>query len=227
MGTPVQMTIEERRIRLKKWLESVYESVTEAVVNQHIFWEVQEIIRTNAQLQNTSSAFYELMNSTFVHSTVIAVRRQLDIDKNCISLCRFLLELQKYPELISRQYHRSLYVHNLDFADHRADETYDRHVGRNAEVLIKDVIQQEIDSLKMVSETIHHYADRIVAHYDTRGLGQASAPKYDDLTKCLVVIERLVLRYALLLNGARQDSLLPTFQYDWKRVFRIQWILKQ
>jgi hypothetical protein len=31
------MTVEERRDRLKKWLESVYSDVTEAVVNHHIF----------------------------------------------------------------------------------------------------------------------------------------------------------------------------------------------
>ena len=226
--TPVQMTTEERRIRLKKWLEMVYENATEAVVNQHIFWEVQEIIRNNPLLQNTSSAFYDWMASTFVHSTVLAIRRQLDIDKNSISLHRFLMELQRFPELISRSYHRSLYVrheYSANFADDSANYTYDRHVGKNAQVLDVSVVQQEIDSLKTASEKIHHYANRIVAHYDARGLKGVS-PKFDDLTECVAVIEKLVLRYVLLLNGASQDSLLPTFQYDWKRVFRIRWMPK-
>ncbi len=129
------MTVEERRDRLKKWLESVYSDVTEAVVNHHIFWEVQEIIRNNPELQNTSSAFYDWMGSTFVHSTVRAVRRQLDTDKKCVSLHRFLLELQDSPELISRAYHRSLYVrpeYSAECAEHMANYTYNRHVGDNA-----------------------------------------------------------------------------------------------
>jgi hypothetical protein len=75
----------------------------------------------------------------------------------------------------------------------------------------------------MASETLHHYADRVIAHYDSRGLAQPT-PKFSDISDCLAVLEKLVLRYVLLLNGAWQDSLLPTFQYDWKRVFRIPWI---
>jgi hypothetical protein len=77
--------------------------------------------------------------------------------------------------------------------------------------------------LKIASENLHHYADRLVAHYDKRGL-EGSTPKFNDLRECLPVLEKLVLRYVLLLNGAWQDSLLPTFQYDWKHVFRIPWI---
>lgn len=221
------MTEEERRVRLKRWLESVYENATEAVVNQHIFWEVQGIIRNNLQLQNTSSAFYDWMGSTFVHSTVLAVRRQLDTDKNSISLHRFLLELKSRPELISREYHRSLYIrpeYSAEYTDHVANFTYDANVGKDANVLDTDVIQREIDELKIGSKRIHHYADRVVAHYDARGVQELGIPKFDDLTNCLAVIEKLVLRYELLLNAKGQYSLLPTFLYDWKRVFQIQWM---
>jgi hypothetical protein len=220
------MTIEERRMRLKKWLDIVYSNVTEAVINQHIFWEIQEIIRSNPRLQNTSSPFYDWMGSTFVHSTVLAVRRQLDRDQNSISLHRLLMELERFPELISRPYHRSLYVrseYSRDMADSMAQYTYDTHVGKDAQVLDVVVIRQEIDSLFAASDKIHHYADRFIAHYDARGL-QGASPKFNDIAECLAVIEKLVLRYVLLLKGAWQDSLLPTLQYDWKDIFKTPWI---
>lgn len=70
----MDMTLEERRSRLKKRLDIVKENVTEAIINQHIFWEVQDIIRHNPQLRNTSSAFYQWMGSTFVLSSALAVR---------------------------------------------------------------------------------------------------------------------------------------------------------
>ena len=105
----MDMTLEERRSRLKKWLDIIEENVTEAIINQHIFWEVQDIIRHNQQLRNISSAFYQWMGSTFVHSSALAVRRQVDRDPESVSLLRFLSEVQKYPDLISRDYHRSLY----------------------------------------------------------------------------------------------------------------------
>jgi len=220
------MTQDERRARLKEWLASVYENVTEAVINEYIFWQVQDIIRNNPELQSTSSAFFGWMGSTFVHSTALAIRRQLDKDENSVSLYRFLLELQKFPELISRAYHRSLYnrpEYPDERAEHMANYTYNRSVGENADELDVNAIQQEIDSLRAVSERVHHYADRVVAHYDARGL-QQQTPNFTDLSECLTVLEKLVLRYVLLLNGAWQDSLLPSFQYDWKSVFRIAWI---
>lgn len=166
------------------------------------------------------------MASTFVHSTVLAVRRQVDSDRNSVSIMRFLRELQKYPELISRSYHEALYSrpeYSVDFALSAARHTYDRYVGPNANVLDVNTIQNEVQRLKTSSEKIHHYADRVVAHYDSRGLTQET-PKFDDVSDCLRLIEELVLRYVLLLKGAWQDSLLPTFQYDWKRVFRLTWI---
>jgi hypothetical protein len=220
------MTVEERRIRLKDWLEKVHGSVTEAVVNQRIFWEVQQIIRDNPQLQSTSSAFYDWMASTFAHSTVLAVRRQLDTHRNSVSLHRVLLEVQKFPELISRSYHLSIYARpefTTEYAEHMANYTYDTQVGKDASKLDASAIGLEITSLKAASEAVHHYADRVVAHYDIRGL-ERDSPKFDDLTDSLSVIEKLVLRYGLLLNGASQTSLLPTFQYDWKSVFRIAWL---
>jgi hypothetical protein len=196
------------------------------VINEHIFWEVLEIIRKNPQLQSESSAFYDWMGSTFVHSTTLAVRRQVDQDKNSVSLLRFLMELQKFPDLISREYHRSLYErpdYDKKFADSMARHTYDRHVGVGDANLNTGALQQEIDSLIDASQKLHHYADRLVAHYDTRGL-ERPTPKFEDLTSCLATLEKLVLRYLLLLKGAGQEKLLPTFTYDWKQVFRIPWI---
>jgi hypothetical protein len=220
------MTEDERRDRLRGWFDTVYDSVTEAVINDHIFWEVQDTIRNNPELQNTSSAFYDWMGSTFIDSTALAIRRQLDRDDKSVSLYRFLMELQKYPELISRIYHRTLYVrpeYPEARSEHMANYTYNKFVGVNEEVLDVTTIQQEIDSLKAVSKTVHHYADRVVAHYDTRGL-QQDPPKFTDLSESLSVLEKLVLRYLLLLKAVGQRTLLPTFQYDWKRVFRIAWI---
>jgi len=227
----MQMTLEQRRNRLTTWFDCIFDNVTEAVIHQHIFWEVQEIIRNNPQLQNASSAFYTWMGASFVHSTVLAVRRQVDRDKNSVSLLRFLLELQKFPDLISRQYHRSLYKrleHDQQpeysgFADDMANGTYDRHVGKGEDTLVADTLRSEIHSLISASQELHHYADRAVAHYDARGL-ERPIPKFDDLTICLAVLEKLVLRYLMLLKGIAQGKLLPTFQYDWKTVFRVQWL---
>jgi len=224
-GVLMDITLDERRGRLSKWLDIIKENVTEAVINQHIFWEMQDIIRHNPQLQKTPSAFYQWMGAAFVHSSALAVRREVDRDPKSVSLVRFLTEVRDRPDLVSREYHRSLYdrLGDKELADDLARRTYDRHVGASATALDQNTVQQEIDSLQKTSKIIRHYANRAVAHYDTRGLSEP-VPSFADLGECLRVLETLVLRYMLLLKGASQSTLLPTFMYDWKAIFRIAWI---
>jgi hypothetical protein len=218
------MTLDEQRARLKEWLDCIDGNVTEAVDNQHMFWEVKEIIRSNPKLQNASSDFYRWMDLMFAHSTVLAVRRQLDHDERSVSLYLFLVELKKFPALISRSYHRSLYSGpSAEVADHQAKSTYDREVGENADELNVNTIQQEIDSLNTASENLRDYANHAVAHTNALGL-ERPVPSFRDLGEWLALLEKLVLRYVLLLNASRRDSLVSEFQDDWKRVFRIPWI---
>ena len=161
------------------------------------------------------------MSSNFANSTVLAVRRQVDNDRKSVSLLRFLAELKEFPSLISREYHRTLY-HRPEFPDGQAAVIYDDHVGKGLTELNVDTVQQEIDSLKAAAQRLQHYADRRVAHFDTRG-PEGPTPKFDDLTNCLALIEKLVLRYLMLLKGVSQSSLLPPYDYDWKAIFRIPW----
>jgi hypothetical protein len=78
--------------------------------------------------------------------------------------------------------------------------------------------------MKVLASNVEHLADRRYAHYDPRGL-TAPRPTFQDIGNCLRLFQKLILRYKLLLKGAAQATLLPTFLYDWKEVFRRPWIV--
>ena len=46
----MQMTEAQRRERLIKWLEQIYRDVQQLLINDHLFWELQEIVRSNDEL---------------------------------------------------------------------------------------------------------------------------------------------------------------------------------
>src|SRR5262245_17028300 len=104
------MTEVERRARLITWLSSIYEDVQDLLVDDHIFWALQNVVVANPAFKNSSGLFTQWMASSFVQATAAGVRRQAKSDENSISLKRFLIEVQNYPSLVSRSHYMSLYA---------------------------------------------------------------------------------------------------------------------
>ena len=208
-------SLEQRRDKLKNWLDRIRPSVTEAVINDYLFWELQSIIQHNEFLAESSSVLFTWIGSTYVNSSVLAVRRQLDTDEDSISLRRLLLNIAEEPKVLSREYYRTVGGRSADF-------TYDKQVGVGATVVSGAAVQSEIQSLIDASERLLHFADRTVAHYDKRGIKKA-LPKFEEITRCLGIMEGLVIRYQLLLKGVWQERLLPPLD-DFQRLFRVPWI---
>lgn len=218
------MTDRERLTRALGWLDTIADQVKGLLINDYVFWEIQKIIKANSELCETRSTFFfEWIRSVFAHSVAAGIRRQTGLDRQSVSLHRLLLELQKYPRLITRKYHRNLYRQMSAEVLRRVDAAYDEYVGPGRTELDPARIQDDIDLLKLTSQRIHHYVDRIVAHHDQRGLNRP-VPTFHDLRKCLLEVEELVLKYLELIKGEVKMNLLPAFSDDWKSVFRIAWI---
>lgn len=220
------MTDAERRQRLKEWLDLIYKDVQDVIVDNHMFWEVQEILKKNPSLANMPNLFNQWMASNFIQSAAVGVRRQADRGADCVSLHRFLTEIAEHPSLVSREYYVSLYDGvNLpkNFATEFANHNYDELVGAGKSQPDVADIRSEIDTLQAQTDGIRHYVNKRTAHYDMRGL-QKPIPTFDDLSACLSLFEKLIKKYHNLLTGAALTSLLPTFLDDWQAVFRSAWI---
>ena len=219
------MRDQERLKRVLAWLDIIAAEVVELLINNYAFWQVQEVIRANKELQHAESVFFEWMVSVFAHSAAVGVRRQAALDDQSVSLHRLLVELQKYPHLVTREYHRNLFKNKSTRVQQLVYHAYDNYVGLGRTELDPARIQIDIDLLAAASKKIHHYTDRVVAHYDEKGLRQP-VPTFHDLSKCLLEMEELVLKYLELVKGESKITLLPTFLYDWKSIFRTPWIVE-
>lgn len=73
------------------------------IIDNHTFWEVQEIIRRNPRVSQSSGHFNHWMMAAHVESAVIGVRRQLKGGGGSVSLRRLLDEFFRYPEIVSRE----------------------------------------------------------------------------------------------------------------------------
>ncbi len=78
----MQITETERRDRLIKWLEDIYREVQQLLVNEHLFWELQKIVKENDNFKDASGLFTRWIADGFKNSSMIAVRRQVKLDKH-------------------------------------------------------------------------------------------------------------------------------------------------
>jgi len=208
--------------RLKKWigwLKVLHDEIQQLVIAKDIFWEVQEIIKANKKIQKPSS-FYEYLGNTYVSHSLIGMRRQLKVDSKSISLARLLTEMSETPEVFSRKYYKAMYAGSVveDFAD----RDFDRFSAPGAPYISKDMVLGDLKKLQDVGRKLEEYADRRVAHRDKRDV--KSPPRFKDGDAVIELLDKLYVKYHLLFYAASMDSLMPTYQYDWKEIFREPWI---
>jgi len=224
LGGLQRVTENEQRTRLIGWLEVIYKDVADLVTDNYLFWELQAIVRNNVKMRESSGLFTQWMASSFVQATAVGVRRQAKDRDDSVSLKRFLVEVQKYPALVSRDHYISLFDGKQAWLVEKGQRDFDHIAGSAQAHILPTLPAQHLRELEAAVQPIEHYVDRRVAHYDPRGLTQP-IPRFDDLSNALATLERLVAFYWFPLKGGdKQDTLLPTdIDDDWKDVFRFPW----
>lgn len=211
-----------RRARLIDWLNVIFHDVQDLLLDDHVFWELQDIVSSNPQFSTASGLFTQWMASAFVQATAVGVRRQAKADGDSVSLKRFLLEVQKYPSLVSREYYVSLFEGKHPDLIEAGQSDFDDIAGKGEPHLPSTIVSTHLCKLDSAVKGIEHYVDRRIAHYDERGLAQPT-PTFGDLSTALKTIEQLVILYWQLLKGASTATLLLTIPFDWWNIFRFVW----
>lgn len=210
--------------KLKKWirwLEVIEKEVTHLLIKKDIFWEVNEMIKNNKNIQKPSS-FYDYLGDTYIAYAVMGVRRQVKIDYTSISLARLLSEIIENPEKISREYYKKLYEGSV--VEHFADRYFDRFAGKGGRHISNEMVEKDLEILKQSALKCEELADKRLAHTDKRKL--KTLPVFRDLDECIDILDRLCVKYNAVFHAASMQTLMPTYQYDWKEIFRYPWVIE-
>jgi hypothetical protein len=202
-----------------RWLAVIKIEVQELVVAKHTFHEVQKMIEANPKLQ-TGNSFYHYFTSTYVSHVVIGLRRQLKTDPQSISLALLLKEITETPEVLSRKYYISLYEGSA--VEDLADKDFDRVSAPGLPHIDGSKVLADLQRLREATERCEDFADRRVAHWDKRK--PKSPPTYNEVDACIDLLDELFVKYQLTFHAQASETLLPTWQYDWKEIFRTPWI---
>ena len=215
--------MDHKLIKWIKWLKTVEDEISHLVVNKDIFWSVQKLIKENKKIQKPSS-FYRFLGDTYVSHALIGVRRQIKIDSQSISFHRLLKEITENPEILSREYFRELYKGSVLEELGQADKDFNQFCGNTPDHISKQMVAQDIATLIDYAKKCEDFADKRIAHTDKRD------PKFpltfEDLNNSIDFLDKLCCKYNLIFHAHSSESLMPTYQYDWKAIFDEPWRIK-
>lgn len=199
-----------------RWLDIIQKDAEDLLDKRHIFSRYIEIIKGNQNIQEPSD-FHWWVRDNYVASIAMGIRRQVDIDKDVITLGKLLTEIQETPQVITKQWHRTLYK---NLGSGWADKAFEDIAG-SGNFFDPAVAERDLKKLADLAEKISKFADRTIAHKSRQPI---PIVKFRDLDVFIEEFEKMLIKYILLFTGSGYVGILPTRQYDWEKIFYHKWI---
>ena len=236
----------EKSQKLEKWLrwmETIHNEILALVEDANIFWEIQDIIRENPRIQKPS-VFYSYLARTYLSHALAGLRRQTKLQKDSISFVRLLDEIAENPEELSRSYFNSRYPSSngpdLSQVVGRADlekvgitdssqlkamikmDDFDRYADASGAYVCPQMVKEDRARLESAVKTHEEFADKRIAHWDKRE--PKVVPTFAELDDCIKLLDQTYVKYHFLFHAESMDTLMPTYQYEWKSIFCEPWL---
>lgn len=213
----------QKLAKWQTWIDSIYPQIVELVTNRHTFSsKIAATIRNNPNIQKPNS-FYLFIGQTYFDYATMTIRRQIKPQRASISFVGLLKEIREHPCILSRKRFVDSYPLCLrDDANCIFDEKF---IGRCTDHLDPNLVQQDIEELKVHRNKLEEFTDRRVAHHDKRP--PQNLPTFSELDACINCLEKLIRKYFLLIKTEDPgEDLTAKFVKDyWHEIFNQPWIL--
>ena len=226
-----------------KWMETIHDEILALVQDASIFWEVQDIIRENPRIQKPS-AFYSYLARTYLSHALAGLRRQIKLHEDSISFVRLLAEIAENPEELSRSYFNSCHPSSngpdLDQVVGKATletvgitdssqlkaiiqmDDFAQYADASGEYVCPQMVKEDRARLESAVKTHEESADKRIAHWDKHE--PKVIPTFGELDDCIKLLDQTYVKYHFLFHAESIDTLMPTYQYEWKSIFCEPWL---
>lgn len=206
---------------LEDWLTELDRDVLYLHSHNQVFWRVQEIIRNNPKVSKQGNHFLYYMKDWYEAFVSIRIRRLTDGTRNVRSYRKFLEEVRKHNQAISRARYKENFVDDC-FTEERADRAFDDLAGKGESHIKAKAINADIQKLDEKAKIIVDFVNTSVAHASS--CGSAELPKHPDIKAALDSIGEIHKKYWRIFKGSSLATTTPTIQYDWEEIFYTPWI---
>lgn len=193
------------------------------------FRDVESMFRDNPRLAGTGSQAWEFLFLLWGRDAVMAIRRELDDDKNVISLGALLDEMAERPEVLTRRRYLGMIPSDRAWLIEANDQAFSkRGVVRPTNDAMDDHldpvhVRADRKALEVAAAPVLAYANQLVAHRSpVEGLAVSAHHIHDALD----AMEPVVKKYYVLMNGSALTQLEPVnVGDDWRDLFTFPWFV--
>ncbi len=226
-----------------EWMEKIHNDIQALVQDANMFWEIQDIIRANSRIQRPN-AFYSYLARTYLSHALAGIRRQTELQKDSISFVRLLDEIAKNREVLSRDYFNSRHPHSngpdLDQVVGKAGleavgivdtsqlkeiikmDDFASYADASGTYICPQMVKDDKARLESKAKILAEFVDRRIAHWDKRK--PKVVPTFEELDDCIKLLDQTYVKYHFLFHAESIDTLMPTYQYEWKSIFCEPWL---
>ena len=207
-----------RITKWQRWMDVIKSQSYTLGLSRHVFTETFGIVKGNTSLP--PSLFWDQLAMWHAHSVAMTIRRQLKSDSTSISLTRLLGELKEHGAVLTERWFCSQYEGSV--IANLATNHFAQFTRPGIPHFDTGQASNDLQRLRTCARKVESYADRIVAHNDSRPVSEM--PTYGDLDSARDLIHELTARYMLLLHASAMVQPIPTIDHDWKAVFAQPWL---
>ena len=202
--------------KIQKWqkeIEQISDDVEDLLYSKKQAEDLEKIIRENTFVQQNIGTFWEHYKLNLTYFLISKIWHQIDENNQSLSLVNLLKDLLSNHAFITKEWW-------IGQSEWLSSQTFEEEFGK--ESLDPNIVCQDIQNLKKVTTEIEQIRHKRIAHTDKDGK-LASKISHTKITEASDLIEKLVIKYLLLLTKSGRDGLTPVSD-DWQVAFTKAWI---
>lgn len=183
-------------------------------------WEgFNAIVEVAPEEARKYSTFHTFFNGAYIRSQGLAVRRQVEVADDVVSLGRLLDRIAKAPHVLSRARHLGRLHPDTP---QMGNEFFDALVGPGAAAIDPATPAEHLANLREKTAKVTKWVDKEVAHFDPKTGTFSQGLTFGDVHAGLDAIFETMNHYNRLLLGSTTAGSVT--MDPWESVFRVPWI---
>lgn len=195
--------------------QTIYAEVVEMLAFRKIWCGFTVIHNSAPEQARKNATFLWWVRWNYARAMGSAIRRQVDVRDDVVSLGRLIDRVWRYPTVLTRERFRAL--QGIDDAA-MVDGWFDALAG-SGDFINPEIPAQDMADLREKTATVRGWVNKAVAHTDMAG---REAPPLSEIHASIDVVFDLFNKYGQLIRGVSTAN--DVVMTPWATVFRAQWI---